>query len=452
MSEEGYLSDAWSLLVRGGGWPAVVLTLCVCALIPVVGWAFALGYAVEWARDIALGSDEPPRQRGIDAGRCLDEGVRTLAVALGWCAVPAVLLAIDAAVTGEPSFPHFLLAVLTARPDFILLPLLALLVVGPIALLLPILVASPCAVLVAASAVRSAVRRDVAAGRRVCGVTEMVGRDPGGYARVSATVTLLTLACATALVMLPWVADYLLARLAPGGGGVIGAVATLLYCLLAFASCSLLLLVSHAMVGLWVRQFAAPAGRGAEGPASAPPAPAQPREVALEAGGAGARDWAGGPPPSRDAGRAPGGPRPAGGALPGSAAGRPRAPRGGRRLMRRAVAVALSVCLLVVVLWPALSMCATYLMGPSAAAADAAAARYGSISFAGDSLGRHAYVRVGESDHAGWGREYYYEAEDDPSVRFKIVSAFYWVPAIENPQQPRLLFGADYDLDYWEPS
>lgn len=316
MSEEGYLSDAWSLLVRGGGWPAVVLTLCVCALIPVVGWAFALGYAVEWARDIALGSDEPPRQRGIDAGRCLDEGVRTLAVALGWCAVPAVLLAIEAAVTGEPSFPHFLLAVLAARPDFILLPLLALLVVGPIALLLPILVASPCAVLVAASAVRSAVRRDVAAGRRVCGVTEMVGRDPGGYARVSATVTLLTLACATALVMLPWAADYLLARLAPGGGGVIGAVATLLYCLLAFASCSLLLLVSHAMVGLWVRQFAAPAGRGAEGPAPAPP-----REVALEAGGAGARGWAGprpagtpgvrregpGPPPGAPAHREGGG-------------------------------------------------------------------------------------------------------------------------------------------------
>ena len=287
MSEEGYLSDAWSLLVRGGGWPAVVLTLCVCALIPVVGWAFALGYAVEWARDIALGSDEPPRQRGIDAGRCLDEGVRTLAVALGWCAVPAVLLAIEAAVTGEPSFPHFLLAVLAARPDFILLPLLALLVVGPIALLLPILVASPCAVLVAASAVRSAVRRDVAAGRRVCGVTEMVGRDPGGYARVSATVTLLTLACATALVMLPWVADYLLARLAPGGGGVIGAVATLLYCLLAFASCSLLLLVSHAMVGLWVRQFAAP-GRDAGGPSDwAAPTPPAPRRRARGARGLG---------------------------------------------------------------------------------------------------------------------------------------------------------------------
>ena len=225
MSEAGDLSDAWSLLVRGGGWPAVVLTLCVCALIPVVGWAFALGYAVEWARDIALGSDEPPRQRGIDAGRCLDEGVRTLAVALGWCAVPAVLLAIDAAVTGEPSFPHFLLAVLAARPDFILLPLLALLVVGPIALLLPILVASPCAVLVAASAVRSAVRRDVAAGRRVCGVTEMVGRDPGGYARVSATVTLLTLACATALVMPTREAGALLVLLVLGAGGTAKAVA-----------------------------------------------------------------------------------------------------------------------------------------------------------------------------------------------------------------------------------
>ena len=89
---------------------------------------------------------------------------------------------------------------------------------------------------------------------------------------------------------------------------------------------------------------------------------------------------------------------------------------------------------------------------PGAAGADAAAARYGNGYSVGHSLGRHAYVRVGESDHAGWGREYYYEAEDDPSVRFKIVSAFYWVPAIENPQQPRLLFGADYDLDYWEPS
>ncbi|AKT48685.1 hypothetical protein ADJ70_06600 [Olsenella sp. oral taxon 807] len=442
MSEAGYLSRAWSLLVRDRGWPVVVLTLCVCALVPVVGWAFALGYAVEWARSIALGSDEPPRQRGIDAGRCLGEGLRTLAVALCWCAVPAVLLALDAVAMGGPRFLRLILRAMVTRPDFLWM---ALLDVGPIALLLPILVASPCAVLVAASAVRSAVRRDVAVGRRVCGVAGMVGRDPGGYARVSATVTLLTLACATALVMPTREAGALLVLLVLGAGGVVaGALSTLLYCLLASASCSLLLLVSHAMVGLWVRQFAAPAGRGAEGPASAPPAPAQPREAALEAGGAGARDWAGGPPPSQDAGRAPGG--------PGPAAGRPRAPRGGRRPMRRAVAVALSVCLLVVVLWPALSMCATYLMGPSAAGADAAAARYGNGYSAGHSLGRHAYVRVGESDHAGWGREYYYEAEDDPSVRFKIVSAFYWVPAIENPQQPRLLFGADYDLDYWEPS
>ena len=445
MSEAGYLSRAWSLLVRDRGWPAVVLTLCVCALVPVVGWAFALGYAVEWARSIALGSDEPPRQRGIDAGRCLGEGLRTLAVTLCWCAVPAVLLSLGAVAMGGPRFLRLILRAMVTRPDFLWL---ALLDVGPIALLLPILVASPCAVLVAASAVRSAVRRDVAAGRRVCGVAGMVGRDPGGYARVSATVTLLTLACATALVMPTREAGALLVLLILGAGGVVaGALSTLLYCLLASASCSLLLLVSHAMVGLWVRQFAAPAGRGAEGPA-----PAQPREVALEAGGAGARGWAGGPPPSQDAGSAPGGPGPAGGALPGPAAGRPRAPRGGRRPMRRAVAVALSVCLLVVVLWPALSMCATYLMGPSAAGADAAAARYGNGYSAGHSLGRHAYVRVGESDHAGWGREYYYEAEDDPSVRFKIVSAFYWVPAIENPQQPRLLFGADYDLDYWEPS
>lgn len=64
MSEEGYLSDAWSPLVRDRGWPVVVLTLCACALVPAVGWAFALGYAVEWARGIALGSDEPPGRGG----------------------------------------------------------------------------------------------------------------------------------------------------------------------------------------------------------------------------------------------------------------------------------------------------------------------------------------------------------------------------------------------------
>ena len=283
MSEEGYLSDAWSLLVRGGGWPVVVLTLCACALVPVVGWAFALGYAVEWARSIALGSDEPPRQRGIDAGRCLGEGLRTLAVALCWCAVPAVLLALGAVAMGGPRFLRLILRAMVTRPDFLWL---ALLDVGPIALLLPILVASPCAVLVAASAVRSAVRRDVAAGRRVCGVAGMVGRDPGGYARVSATVTLLTLACATALVMPTREAGALLVLLILGAGGVVaGAVSTLLYCLLASASCSLLLLVSHAMVGLWVRQFAVP-GRDAGGPSDwAAPTPPAPRRRARGARG-----------------------------------------------------------------------------------------------------------------------------------------------------------------------
>ena len=285
MSEAGYLSRAWSLLVRDRGWPVVVLMLCACALVPVVGWAFALGYAVEWARSIALGSDEPPRQRGIDAGRCLGEGLRTLAVALGWCAVPAVLLALGAVAMGGPRFLRLILRAMVTRPDFLWMALLA---VGPIALLLPILVASPCAVLVAASAVRSAVRRDVAAGRRVCGVTEMVGRDPGGYARVSATVTLLTLACATALVMPTREAGALLVLLVLGAGGVVaGALSTLLYCLLAFASCSLLLLVSHAMVGLWVRQFAAP-GRDAGGPSDwAAPTPPAPRRRARGARGLG---------------------------------------------------------------------------------------------------------------------------------------------------------------------
>jgi len=47
--------------------------------------------------------------------------------------------------------------------------------------------------------------------------------------------------------------------------------------------------------------------------------------------------------------------------------------------------VVLSVCLPVVVLWPALSMCMAYLMGPSAVEADATA-RYGNCCSVGHPL------------------------------------------------------------------
>ena len=44
MRETRCLSHAWALLTRDRSWYALVLTLSVYMLVPVVGWLVVLGY------------------------------------------------------------------------------------------------------------------------------------------------------------------------------------------------------------------------------------------------------------------------------------------------------------------------------------------------------------------------------------------------------------------------
>ena len=283
MSEVRYLSRAWALLTRSRGWPVVVLMLCACALVPVAGWAFALGYEVEWARDIALGLDESPRQRGIDVGRCLGQGLRALAAALGWCAVWVALgclamAAFDGAYLGSHGEGPDVWWIVSQLPDALLFPW------SP-AFLPTLAVSAPCVTLAAAAGVRSAVRRD--ARRDLGGVVGMVGRDPGGCARVAAAAALVTFACglATSLIGMLFVPLLLIALAARNV--LLAFVPVLADWLLGTASLALVSLLLHAMVGLWVRQFAVP-GRDAGGPPDwAAPAPRPPD------GGRGARGGGG---------------------------------------------------------------------------------------------------------------------------------------------------------------
>ncbi len=281
MSEVGYLSRAWSLLARGRGWPVVVLMLCACALVPVVGWAFALGYEVEWASLVALGSEEPPRRDGIDVGRCLGGGVRALAAALGWCVAWVVLgclamVAFDGTYLGSHGEGPDVWRIVSQLPGSLLSPW------SP-AFLPALAVSALCATLAAAAGVRSAVRRD--AGRDPGGVAGMVGRDLGGCARVAAAAALVTLACGVATFLIGrLLAPFLLIALA-ARNVLLAFVPVLADRLLGAASLALVSLLLHAMVGLWVRQFAVP-GRDAGGPSDwAAPTPPAPRRRARGARG-----------------------------------------------------------------------------------------------------------------------------------------------------------------------
>lgn len=85
---------------------------------------------------------------------------------------------------------------------------------------------------------------------------------------------------------------------------------------------------------------------------------------------------------------------------------------------------------LILLLPPVNDLCREYVAGPSASRADSAAAYHGSRYITGQYLDGYNFVRVGESNQAGWGKEYYYMVPNNNALRFKVVSVFYWSPAL----------------------
>ena len=263
MRDTRYLSHAWALLTRDRGWPMVVLMLFSCAFVPVVGWAFALGYEVEWACLIARGLEEPPGQRDIDAGRCLRSGCRSLVVALGWCVACAALFLLAMTVTGGslPSAPPH-----DPREDdlwIFSLSFLAAQAAGSTTFWLLVASGSLCATLAVVAGVWAAVCRSVAAGFRVARIMGMVRSDVGGYIGISSVAVFVFLVL---FALLP--VFFFLLGVAAFSSLFVGwdciSMTDLAFRLLVVMACTLMSLMLHAMVGLWLRQFDIPLG-GANG-------------------------------------------------------------------------------------------------------------------------------------------------------------------------------------------
>lgn len=73
-------NGAWRDLSRTPGWVKPVCVVALCGWIPLVGSIALFGYGLEWARRIAWGSEEGPKQHRFNWSRLIATGVRAYAV------------------------------------------------------------------------------------------------------------------------------------------------------------------------------------------------------------------------------------------------------------------------------------------------------------------------------------------------------------------------------------
>lgn len=256
MRETRYLSHAWGLLTRDRGWYTPILTLSVYMLVPVAGWLVVLGYEMEWARRVAWGFEGPPQRRGIDIPRCFQSGCRAFVAVLGWCIVWVVLYcAVAMAVTRSYLGP--LADALDTLMLIRMLPWLLLSVWSPVGWPL-IAVVSFCTVLTVMVGVRATIYQDSAAGYQISRIVEMIKRDAGGYAKISGLVALVALVCEFAPLLLSYVLAFIGVFLDLAGGVLFVLFLYPVIFLLMAVYCTVVFLLIHTMVGLWMRQFDVP--------------------------------------------------------------------------------------------------------------------------------------------------------------------------------------------------
>ena len=256
MRETRYLSHAWGLLTRDRGWYTPILTLSVYMLVPVVGWLVVLGYEMEWARRVAWGFEGPPQRRGIDIPRCFQSGCRAFVAVLGWCIVWVVLYcAVAMAVTRSYLGP--LADVLDTLMLIRMLPWFLLSVWSPVGWPL-IVVVSFCTVLTVMVGVRATIYQDSAAGYQISRIVEMIKRDAGGYAKISGLVALVALVCEFAPLLLSYVLAFIGVFLGLAGGVLFVLFLYPVIFLLMAVYCTVVFLLIHTMVGLWMRQLDVP--------------------------------------------------------------------------------------------------------------------------------------------------------------------------------------------------
>ena len=253
MRETRYLSHAWALLTKDRGWYTLVLALSVCMLVPVVGWLVVLGYEMEWARLVAWGFEGPPQKRDIDISRCLQSGCRAFVAVLGWCVVWVALYCIVAMAVARSYFGPYMDA-LDAWTFVRMMPWVMLSVWNPVSW--PFLIAASfCVVLTVMVGVRATIYQNYAAGYQVGRIVEMIRRDAGGYAKVSGLVVLIGLVGEFVLLTPARIIIAAAVFAVFADGAFFALFLRLALCLLIAVYYIVVSLMTHTMVGLWMRQF-----------------------------------------------------------------------------------------------------------------------------------------------------------------------------------------------------
>ncbi|WP_346674360.1 DUF4013 domain-containing protein [Enorma phocaeensis] len=170
------LLASWRTLTSSQGWWKPIALLTLVSWIPIAGQIAVMGCALEWGRFAAWGSNEPPRWESINYSKLLKTGARAFIIqvlmaivfgsALGW--------AFDGrGVTFSPSGVWPRGSWLADEPVY------RIDVLGAIAWVIGVVLV---AVLIAA-VLRATLYDAFSAGWRLDRITQMVGRDPGGFAR-----------------------------------------------------------------------------------------------------------------------------------------------------------------------------------------------------------------------------------------------------------------------------
>ena len=263
-----YFARSWALLTRDRGWVKPVLLMTVALLVPIVGALGVLGYALEWARLTAWNVNAAPKQRGVDVGACIKSGWRGFVVMLVWGIVSGVVIAIAEA-----------------------LPL-----IGALVSLIWVFASFVYTVVVMVASLRATIYQKIGAGLRVCTIWQMVRHDPMGLLRVTglmlaggavmgvATTLVGMVFLASAVPHLVWFMSYVyeFGSALSGDMGVLLVVqliasllsslgpALVVLLLVDFFLATVLTLVGHTAVGLWMRQFDVPSWGRDEDPLPTP--------------------------------------------------------------------------------------------------------------------------------------------------------------------------------------
>ena len=226
-----YFARSWALLTRDRGWVKPVLLMTVALLVPIVGALGILGYALEWARLTAWNVNAAPKQRGVDVGACIKSGWRGFVVMLVWGIVSGVVIAIAEA-----------------------LPL-----IGALVSLIWVFASFVYTVVMMVASLRATIYQKIGAGLRVRTIWQMVRHDPIGLLRVTGLMSALSGDMGVLLVV--QLIASLLSSLGP---------ALVVLLLVDFFLATVLTLVGHTAVGLWMRQFDVPSWGRDEDPLPTP--------------------------------------------------------------------------------------------------------------------------------------------------------------------------------------